>query len=284
MSNPVFIKKYSLLIYFALTFTISWGGILLLAGPGGIPIDTEKSENLMPFIYMAMLIGPSFAGILLTGLIDGRAGFRELLSRLLRWRIGAHWFAAALLATPLLASVVLLALSLLSPEFFPGIFTSGDKATLLLSGVTMGLMVGIFEEPGWTGFAVPRLRLRYNALNTGLIVGLLWGLWHFLVFWEKGSFSGALPLAILLTRLFSWLPPFRVLMVWIYDRTESLLVTMLIHASLVVATLIIVPLTLAGKHLLAWLLAWGAILWIVVVVITVARAGRLPRQPNSLKE
>ena len=40
-----------------------------------------------------------------------------------------------------------------------------------------GLMVGIFEELGWTGFAIPRLRLRYNVFTTGIIVGLVWGAW-----------------------------------------------------------------------------------------------------------
>ena len=182
-----------------------------------------------PVVYLAMLAGPSVAGILMTGLVSGRAGFRELLARLLKWRVGGRWYAVALLTAPLLVTAVSLALSLLSPEFLPAIFTTDDKAPLLLSGLAAGLMVGIFEELGWTGFAIPRLRLRYGVLTTGLIVGLLWGAWHFLLFWEPGSFSGALPLALLLVRLFSWLPAYRVLMVWVYDRTGSLLVAMLMH-------------------------------------------------------
>jgi hypothetical protein len=54
----------------------------------------------------AMLAGPSVAGILLTGLVSGRAGLRELLSRLLRWRVGAGWYAVALFPAPLLAAAV----------------------------------------------------------------------------------------------------------------------------------------------------------------------------------
>ncbi len=46
---------------------------------------------------------------------------------------------------------------------------------------------------------MPRLRLRYGVLATGLIVGVLWGAWHFLVMlWVSGTYSGALPLALLL--------------------------------------------------------------------------------------
>jgi membrane protease YdiL (CAAX protease family) len=261
------IKRHPVLTYFVLPFAISWGCILMVVGPGGLPTTAEQLETVGPLVYMALLTGPSVAGLLLTGLIDGRAGFRKLLSELLR-RVGAGWVVVALLATPLLATAVLLALSLFSPEFLPVIFTADDEATLLLSGITVGLMVGIFEEIGWTGFAIPRLRRRYGTLTTGLIVGVLWGAWHFIVFWQSDSFSGALPLVLLLGQLFSWLPAYRVLLVWLYDRTGSLPVVMLMHASLVVTTAgSLVPLTLAGMALLTWILAWAAALWVVVAVV-----------------
>jgi uncharacterized protein len=48
-----------------------------------------------------MLAGPSVAGILLTGLVDGREGFRDLLSRMTRWQLGARWYAVAFLTDPL---------------------------------------------------------------------------------------------------------------------------------------------------------------------------------------
>ena len=258
-------KKHPLLTYFALTFVISWGVILIVVGPGGIPVTTEQLEML----GLAMLLGPSAASILLTALIYGRVGLRELLSRLLRWRVGARWYAVALLTAPLSTTAVLLALSLLSPEFLPAISTSGDKATLLLTGIVAGLMVGIFEELGWTGFAVPRLRLRYSVLATGLIVGVMWGAWHFILFWESDSFSGALSLALLLGRLFSWLPAYRVLMVWVYDHTDSLLVAMLMHVSLVASTVILEP-PLTGGSLLIYILVRAAVLWVVVAAVAVA--------------
>jgi membrane protease YdiL (CAAX protease family) len=274
------IKRHPVLTYFVLPFAISWGCILMVVGPGGLPTTAEQLETVGPLVYMALLTGPSVAGLLLTGLIDGRAGFRKLLSELLR-RVGAGWVVVALLATPLLATAVLLALSLFSPEFLPVIFTADDEATLLLSGITVGLMVGIFEEIGWTGFAIPRLRRRYGTLTTGLIVGVLWGAWHFIVFWQSDSFSGALPLVLLLGQLFSWLPAYRVLLVWLYDRTGSLPVVMLMHASLVVTTAgSLVPLTLAGMALLTWILAWAAALWVVVAVVQ--RLQPSPRQGRGV--
>jgi membrane protease YdiL (CAAX protease family) len=278
-----FVKSHPLLSYFALVFAISWGTILIVAGgPSGISANSQPSEMQLPFVYLAMLLGPSVAGILLTGLVYGKAGFRDLLTRMTRWRVGARWYAVALLTLPLLVTAVLLALSLSSPEFLPGILTTSDKAAFLLSGIAAGLMVGIFEELGWTGFAIPRLLARRGVLATGLIVGMLWGAWHFPVFfWGGGSSSGALPLGIyLFVLLFSILPAYRVLMVWVYDRTqESLLVAMLMHASLAASQFIIIPLALVGVASVTLDLLLIAALWVFVGAVALANHGHLTRQP-----
>jgi hypothetical protein len=277
-----FIKGHSVLAYFALTFAISWGGILIVVGPGGILGTKEQFETLLPVVILAMLAGPSVSSLLLTGLVSGRAGFRELLSRLLRWRVGVRWYAVALLTAPLLMTAIPLALSLLFPEFLPGIITKSDKTSLLLMGIAAGLVAGIFEELGWTGFAIPRLRLRYSVLTTGLIVGVLWGAWHFLVnFWSSGSPSGVLSLTLLLhSVIFSVgiLPAYRVLMVWVYDCTGSLLVAMLMHLSLTASNVILVPLA-TGAHLVIWSLVLAAALWAVVAAVAVANGRQLSQQP-----
>lgn len=273
-----FIKRYPVLSYFALTFIITWGCMALAIYPGGFPITEEQLETSGAIVYVAMLVGPSGASILLTGILDGRAGFRELLSRLVKWRAGARWYAAALLTAPLLITMILFVLSLASPDFQPAILTASDKPGVVLSAVVVGLVVGLFEELGWTGFAVPRLRLRYDVLNTGLIVGIVWGAWHFLPFWESDTFSGAIPLLLLVVRLFSWLPPFRVLMVWIYDHTESLLLSVLMHASLVASLSIFVPGELSGASLITWIIAWAAGLWIVVAAVAMVERRILQRR------
>jgi uncharacterized protein len=172
-----FIKRHPLLSYFALAFALSWGVVLIVivVGHGSILATKEQFETLIPFVGPAMLLGPSVAGILLTGLLYGKAGFRDLLARMTRWRVGARWYAVALLTAPLVFTAILLALSLRSRELLPLIFTSDEKAALVLMGIVGGLVVGFFEELGWTGFVIPRLRLRYDVLGTGLFVGVLWG-------------------------------------------------------------------------------------------------------------
>jgi hypothetical protein len=240
----------------------------------------------LPFVLLALFAGPSVAGIVLTGLLYGRAGFRNLLTRMTRWRVGARWYAVALLTAPLLVTATLLALSLSSPEFLPRILTSDEKAALLLCGIGWGLVGGgLLEELGWTGFAVPTLlRQRHGVLSTGLIVGLLWGAWHFLVaFWGSGTSSGALSLAIFLPAIIFYvgsLPAYRVLMVWVYERTgESMFVAMLMHAVFSASMLILQPLGIALVPGLIWNLMLAAALWVVVGAVALAQGGHLSRQP-----
>lgn len=166
-----FIKRHPVLTYYAIAFAISWGGILIVVGgPGGIPGTPEQVETLFPFALLAMFAGPPVAGMLLTGLLYGRAGLRELPSRLLKWRVGIRWYAVALLTAPLSMMAALLALSLTSLGFLPGIFITDEKVSLLLFGIVAGLIVGIFEELGWTGFAIPRMRPRYGVLSWTLAI------------------------------------------------------------------------------------------------------------------
>jgi len=281
-----YIKRFPVLTYFALTFAISWGGLLLaIGGPGAIWRFNEQFEMLLPRMILVLLAGPSVSGVLLTGICDGKTGLRKYLSRLLKWRVGAGWYAVALLTAPLLFMAVLVPLSLSQPMFIPGIFTSDDKASHLLAGLATGLAAGIFEELGWTGFAIPRLRQRYSVLATGLIVGFLWAVWHLLpAFWlgfASGTIKGALTLASYLFDPFLFLVTFRVLMVWVYDRTESLLVGMLMHFSLTASSRILIPLGIAGGELIVFDLVWAAALWLIVAVVVVANRRQLTQQPLS---
>ena len=277
MTNNTFVKRQPVLTYFVLTLVISWGSLLLIMGVGGILGTTAVPTERMPLLYLGMLLGPSVAGLLLTGFLNGRLGFRELLSRLRYWQVGAGWYAIAILTSPGLLAVALLLLSLFSPAFVPGILTSSDKVSLLVSGLVAGILVGIFEELGWTGFAIPRLRLRYGVLATGLIVGLVWGLWHMPLFIASARSSQSVPpLLKLAVQLFSFLPAFRVLMVWVYDRTGSLLVAMLMHMSQTATTLIF-AIPAADTPTVASDLVYAVALWLFVALVARANRGRLEK-------
>jgi membrane protease YdiL (CAAX protease family) len=277
MKISEFLKRHSVPVYFALTFVISWGGILLVTGgPGSILRASKHFDTLLPLVIMAILAGPSLSGILLTALVNGKQGLREIKSRLLRWRVGIRCYAIALLAAPLLMMAIYLVLSILSPKFLPGIFSSDDKTSHLVMGLVTGLMAGFFEELGWTGFATPRLRQRYNILQTGLIIGLPWAVWHILpALWlgyASGTLSGALSTASYLLDPFLFLVGSRVLIVWVYDRTgESLFLAMLMHMSVTSSARILTPMGIVGVPLMLFGITWAAVMWGIVTVVTLAK-------------
>jgi uncharacterized protein len=258
------IKRHPVFAYFALTLAISWGGVFMISGGlDGFPANTQEVETLLPFVVLLLAIGPVFTGILLTVLLDGRAGVLDFAERLLRWRVGVCWYAAAFLLAPLLAAVTLLGLSLFSPVFVPGVLVSEDKAGLIISALAAGLVAGLFEEPGWTGFATPRLRQRNSLFTTGLMIGFMWGFWHLIVaLWGSGTPTGEFSGLLFLPQFFFYaavLPAYRVLMTWVYEHTHSLLISILMH-------------------LLNWYITLAVALWGLVGVVFVTQKKEQPKK------
>ena len=117
------------------------------------------------------------------------------------------------------------------------------------------------------------------CLAPGLSWAFLWGVWHFLVnFWSSGNSSGALSTDLLVPSLIfsvGILPVYRVLMVWVYDHTGSVLVAMLMHAGLIFSTLFVLKPAVTGAALSTYYVILTAVLWVVVAGIAVINGGRL---------
>ncbi|MDX1416670.1 MAG: CPBP family intramembrane glutamic endopeptidase [Candidatus Promineifilaceae bacterium] len=275
------IERYPVLIFYILAFAISWGTLLWVMDPENFVGAKVTAESKMPLLFLAILSGPTVAGLMLTGILHGREGVRRLLSQLLKWRVGARWYAAALLTAPLVMAGTLFLLSRFSPAFQPSIVTADGRVAFLIAGIMGGLAAGIFEELGWTGFALSELRQRYRVIPTGLIIGVLWGAWHFPLFSASGHFAEAIPpFLYILVLLFSFLPPYRVLMVWVYDHTDSLLLAVLMHMSLTAGTLILQP-TVTGSQAMIYNLALAGVLWLIAIGITVTNRLQASRQHIS---
>jgi uncharacterized protein len=285
-----FLRRRPLIVYFALVFAISWGGALLaIGGAGGMAGTTPASDPRFVYALIAMLAGPSVAGLALTAGVRGRAGLRELRARLLRWRVGIAWYAVALLTAPVLMAATLLPLWSTSEAFLPGIVATNDRAALLLISVGVGLSAGLFEELGWTGFAIPTMLRRRDMLTTGLVVGVVWSAWHLLPnVWAAEAAAGELPapayaLSLAVGVFVGYLTGFRVLMVWVYQRTRSLLLAMLMHASLTTSLLALNPLGIAGRNLVIYSFSLAAAIWVVVGVVAVSmRRGLIPQPDRAV--
>jgi hypothetical protein len=179
-------------------------------------------------------------------------------------------------------TLVLLILSLTSSVFMPGIITTTDKLSFALVGTAPGFLVGFMVELGWTGFATPRLRVPHGILETGLSIGVAWGAWHLItnVLWPATVLSHGVPLATYIALssisiLIGQLPAFRVLMVWLYDRTQSLLLIVLMHASLLFSTFVLGPIGIDGIAILIYGLAIGLGMWLVVGIVNIWTRGAL---------
>jgi uncharacterized protein len=282
-----FFTRHPVLSYYLLVFVISWGGILILIGGlRNIPGTKDQVERLFFPALLIMFSGPFISGILMNFFVDGKEGLRKLLLRLLQWKVKARWYAIAILTGPLFVASVLFGLSLFDQAFFPGIVTTEDKIGSIIFGVSWGLLGGgLLEETGWTGFAVPELRKQHSILSTGLIVGIFWGIWHFMIaFWASNFMRGVESWDMFVAGFLAFyllaLPAFRILLVFVYDRTKSLPIIMLMHAFLSAGTLILQP-SATGEISFIWNLILGILLCILVVWVVTANREHFSQKPNK---
>ncbi len=263
------LRAHPLAAYFVLTFTISWSAALLVATPrliAGRPLTNLTGILMFP----AMLVGPASSGLILTWLLDGRAGLRLFARRMLLLRLPLRWYIPLLLPPAAIAAVLFSLAGFLSPVFYPQFFPLG---------IAFGIPAGIFEEIGWTGFAFPRMSERLGAFKSALLLGLLWGLWHLPVV----NFLGAatphgrywLPYFLAFTLSMSAI---RVLICWLYTHTNSVALAQLTHISSTGALVVLSPSHVTPAQEAAWYAVYGAVLWLGIL----AAGLRLPASKNSV--
>lgn len=140
---------------------------------------------------LAFWVGLPVAYLAGTAVSAGRAGLADLLSRVLRWRAGWRaWLAAVGLGVglPLVAWLGLLATGAISAS---SLAWQGVPVALLVETVLFWLT----EEALWRGFVLPRLEVRLGPGLAGLVLGVVWALWHLPLFAIAGSFQAGLPYA-----------------------------------------------------------------------------------------
>jgi len=210
--------------------------LLILAMIFGFAPALAVATGLLPSAWIQLgALSSSLAAVVLVVIEGRKGGLRELLSRALIWRVGIQWWAIALffIIVPSVASLYLY--HLLGG---PAVDWSGLKPlyTVVPDFIFLTIAAGIGEEFGWRGFLLPRLQTRYNALVSGLIVGVAWATWHIPMFfiegtsqYEQGMQSGLL-LAILGYSAF--VIANSVLFTWLFNNTRgSVLLAAVFHGA-----------------------------------------------------
>jgi membrane protease YdiL (CAAX protease family) len=161
--------------------------------------------------------GPASAAAVMLRL--GKQPLRPWLRRLLSWRVRPRFYAYALLLPAALYGLVNLALQVLGADVDWSLLPGRLPGYLLALLLTATLFGGL-EEPGWRGYALPRLQARHTPFRATLLLGLAWGVWHVPLYGPAG-FVVPLVLAFFYT--------------WLYNRTGSVLLCVLLHGSFTAA-------------------------------------------------
>jgi uncharacterized protein len=202
-------RRYPLITFFVLAYALSWWPWILYA------LDLSP-QPIVGF-------GPFLAAIVVLAISRGKTGVVGLLRRMVRWRVGLRWYAVALLlpvAISLAAAVFNVLLGAQAPSSVELGGWTGLFSTFFLLLLVPGIG-GAWEEPGWRGYALPRLQVGRSALFASLI------LWVGLVVWH-------LPLFIVGEIHWSdvvFILGFVIVFNWVFNNANgSVLIIMLMHA------------------------------------------------------
>ena len=203
-------------LFFLIAFAWSW--LLLLPGV----LHTAGWLTLPGWLFFLLssiaAFGPFIAAFALTYWNEGQEGVRSLWRRGWEYRFQKKWLVPTLLLAPAVAVLTVLLIMLVGENISWGL-----KAPVL----TLFPVFVLTEEFGWRGYVLDRFQLRWNALASSLILGVIWGLWHLPLHFVDGTIQQTVPIwefvaqTIVVTVVYTWL----------YNNTNgSIMVAMLFHA------------------------------------------------------
>lgn len=253
------ISRHRLPVFVVLAYLLSWYPWLIALARG----RTTGPNPLGPFI----------AALVIAAVAGGKEELRALLRRLVRARVGWRWYGF-ILAAPVLICLVA-AVVTLPLTSSAAVFPSAENLRELPDRfIFTFLFIGLGEEPGWRGFALPVLQEKYSPLRASLILAPLWALWHLPLFGHEFS----LPIVpAFVVGLFGA----TMVQTWLFNRTDgSVLIQMLFHSIVnTVGAGLIFPLFNGAPFVVLW---WVyAALWLTAGIALMRPACGVSGQPAS---
>ena len=197
--------------------------------------------NTMPGIILYSIggLGPALSAIYLVRTTQEKGERREFWQRVVDYkRVPWRWLLASLFIPLLIAILTVLIAPFFTAEYsnWQPMWLVFQNPLILVFFLVSALLFGpLPEEIGWRGYGLESLQTKYSAVQSSLIVGLFWALWHIPLFLTKDSaFAATYPLFS--PRFWLWgisLLSISIIMTWIFNHTgKSTLTAILFHFSM----------------------------------------------------
>ena len=281
-------RRHPLIAFFFMAYAFSWIVWIpyVLSIWHIIPVNTFSALTFP----IGTFLGPAFSAFIMTGLLEGDSGLGRLLHRFAFWRVGLQWYLFVLLGVP--------ALCLLGIVVLPGALASFKAPTPIFLVHSLEQLFVVFflggplaEEPGWRGFALPRLQRNYGPLRGTLLLAVLWACWHLPHFLTPAQHGGPgttfaaflknFPIFCLLCIALA------IIITWVFNHTGgSLLIVVLLHASVDANLFPLIFLAPIVTNTDLFPVIGFGLAALVIVIVTRGRLGyprdTVVRSPNSL--
>ena len=194
--------------FLLISFGLAWGVLgLYIFLPEQMGAVFGPLTGNHPLFFLAVY-APAIAAFVLVVRTGGLAGLLCFLRRALLWRCSLSWYAFLIIGIPL----IFISGSALRGNLFTEPFPFASFPSLL-TALGLAAVKGPMEEFGWRGLALPLLQRKFVPFWAGLILGVIWGLWHLPAFLLSGTqqsewsftafFAGCLAISVIATALFN---------------------------------------------------------------------------------
>lgn len=201
------VEKKVAMIFYVITFILSF--ILL-------PLHfifKSVGDYSVSFTQLA----PAIAVILISIILMDKTILSGIGNHLKIHKTKISWIIVSITIPAICIMTSSIIMTLLGNTYIPW---KGNVIFYILNIVAM--LMGCFsEEIGWRGFLLPHLQKKYSQFVSGIIVGVLWGVWHL-------NFMGGIIGFILYTIT---IIEMSTLMTWLYNKTGGNLLLMIIWHS-----------------------------------------------------
>ncbi len=215
-----------IILFFLLTFAISWGwSFLIYFLPDVYYAQSYGSViGILATLFVGIqAFGPTIAAIITTIYFEGKNGLKQYAKSLTKFRVKYYWYLLVFFL-PIFAysSPIIVNIAIGNPS-------NNDYFNTNLWGITFATITSnlffaaLAEEPGWRGFALPKMNRHFRPIISGIAIGVIWAFWHLLHYVLGGRDWSSFPQFIFTVTVISCI------YTWIYLKTKSIPLMVIFH-------------------------------------------------------